>query len=60
MEKIKRNIIFVVLAMGYFLMIKVDFSQIIAKLTILLPLSVILLIQFYLYFKIKKGEKSYK
>ncbi len=57
MENIKRNIIFVILALAFFIIIKVDFNQIIAKFTIVAPLGIILLTQFYLYFKIKYKRK---
>ena len=57
MGKIKKNLIFVVLAIAFFFIIKVDFNQTSAKLAILVPLTIIVLTQLYLFIKSKYKQK---
>ena len=58
MEKIKRNVLFVALAIAFFIIIKVDFNQTIMKFSIILPLLIILMTQLYFYLKIKRNKKQ--
>ena len=46
----KKNILIVILTLTFFVIIKIDFKQPIAVFSIILPLSILILSQLYIFF----------